>query len=135
MTMDLESAMNRTYELMFIVRPDMMEEDQDKLISTLETAVTSSGGQVKNMEKMGKRRLVYMVRRFHEGLLLLLTFEGSGVLVHDLELRLRVPAGASISAAKRCASSAPKRSKRSITKTCACWRSSSPKAARLCLGD
>ena len=29
--------MNRTYELMFIVRPDMAEEDQDKLISTLET--------------------------------------------------------------------------------------------------
>ena len=47
--------MNRTYELMFIVRPDMTEEDQDKLVSTLETAVTSSGGKVKTFEKMGKR--------------------------------------------------------------------------------
>ncbi len=82
--------MNRTYELMFIVRPDMTEEDQDKLISTLENAVTSSGGQVKNMEKMGKRRLAYTVRRFHDGLFLLLTFEGSGGLVHELERRLRV---------------------------------------------
>ena len=82
--------MNRTYELMFIVRPDMTEEDQDKLISTLETAVTSSGGQVKNVEKMGKRRLAYTVRRFHDGLYILLTFEGSGGLVHELERRLRV---------------------------------------------
>jgi len=82
--------MNRTYELMFIVRPDMTEEDQDKLISTLETAVTSSGGQVKNMEKMGKRRLAYTVRRFHDGMYMLLTFEGSGGLVHELERRLRV---------------------------------------------
>ena len=82
--------MNRTYELMFIVRPDMTEEDQDKLISTLETAVTSSGGQVKGMEKMGKRRLAYMVRRFHDGMYILLTFEGSGGLVHELERRLRV---------------------------------------------
>jgi small subunit ribosomal protein S6 len=82
--------MNRTYELMFIVRPDMTEEDQDKLISTLETAVTSSGGQVKNMEKMGKRRLAYTVRRFHDGMYLLLTFEGGGGLVHELERRLRV---------------------------------------------
>jgi small subunit ribosomal protein S6 len=82
--------MNRTYELMFIVRPDMTEEDQDKLISTLETAVTSSGGQVKSMEKMGKRRLAYMVRRFHDGMYILLTFEGSGGLVHELERRLRV---------------------------------------------
>ena len=55
--------MNRTYELMFIVRPDMSEEEQDKLISTLETAVTSSGGNVKSVEKMGKRRLAYMVRQ------------------------------------------------------------------------
>jgi small subunit ribosomal protein S6 len=82
--------MNRTYELMFIVRPDMTEEDQDKLISTLETAVTSSGGQVKNMEKMGKRRLAYTVRRFHDGMYMLLTFEGGGGLVHELERRLRV---------------------------------------------
>jgi small subunit ribosomal protein S6 len=82
--------MNRTYELMFIVRPDMTEEDQDKLISTLETAVTSSGGKVKNVEKMGKRRLAYTVRKFHDGLYLLLTFEGSGGLVHELERRLRV---------------------------------------------
>jgi small subunit ribosomal protein S6 len=82
--------MNRTYELMFIVRPDMVEEDQDKLISTLETAVTSSGGAVKSVEKMGKRRLAYIVRRFHDGLFILLTFEGSGGLVHELERRLRV---------------------------------------------
>jgi small subunit ribosomal protein S6 len=77
--------MNRTYELMFIVRPDMTEEDQDKLISTLGTAVSSSGGTVKNVEKMGKRRLAY-----NDGMYILLTFEGSGGLVHELERRLRV---------------------------------------------
>jgi small subunit ribosomal protein S6 len=82
--------MNRTYELMFIVRPDMAEEDQDKLISTLETAVTSTGGQVKNVERMGKRRLAYTVRKFHDGIYVLLTVEGAGGLIHELERRLRV---------------------------------------------
>ncbi len=82
--------MNRTYELMFIVRPDMAEEDQDKLISTLESAVTSTGGQVKNVERMGKRRLAYTVRKFHDGIYVLLTVEGSGGLIHELERRLRV---------------------------------------------
>ena len=82
--------MNRTYELMFIVRPDMVEEDQDKLISTLQTAVTTSGGLVKSVEKMGKRRLAYTVRRFHDGLYMLLTVEGGGGLIHELERRLRV---------------------------------------------
>jgi len=82
--------MNRTYELMFIVRPDMVDEELDKLISTLETAVTNTGGAVKNVEKMGKRRLAYTVRRFNDGMYVLLTVEGGGGLIHELERRLRV---------------------------------------------
>lgn len=82
--------MNRTYEVMFIVRPDMAEEDLDKLISTLETAVTSTNGTVKSVEKMGKRRLAYVVGRFHDGMYILLTVEGGGGLIHELERRLRV---------------------------------------------
>jgi small subunit ribosomal protein S6 len=82
--------MNRTYELMFIVRPDMVEEDQDKLISSLESNVTASGGTVKSVEKMGKRRLAYTVRRFHDGIYILLTVEGGGAVIHEVERRLRV---------------------------------------------
>ncbi|HKN37400.1 MAG TPA: 30S ribosomal protein S6 [Terriglobales bacterium] len=82
--------MNRTYELMFIVRPDMADEDLDKLISTLESQVTTSGGTVKGVERMGKRRLAYTVRRFQDGMYILLTVEGSGALIHELERRLRV---------------------------------------------
>jgi small subunit ribosomal protein S6 len=82
--------MNRTYELMFIVRPDMPEEEQDKLISTLESAITSSGGALKKVERMGKRRLAYTVSRFFEGIYILLIVEGAGGLVHELERRLRV---------------------------------------------
>jgi small subunit ribosomal protein S6 len=82
--------MQRTYELMFIVRPDMAEEEVDKLISTFESSVTSAGGTVKGSEKMGKRRLAYQVRRFNEGQYVLLTIEGSGQVVHEVERRLRV---------------------------------------------
>jgi small subunit ribosomal protein S6 len=82
--------MNRTYELMFIVRPDMAEEDLDKLISTLESQVATTGGAVKSVERMGKRRLAYVVRRFQDGVYVLLTVEGGGSLIHELERRLRV---------------------------------------------
>ena len=40
--------MNRTYELMFIVRPDMVDEDLNKLISTLGSTVTLAGGAIKS---------------------------------------------------------------------------------------
>jgi small subunit ribosomal protein S6 len=82
--------MNRTYELMFIVRPDMTDEDLDKLISTLQSVVPASGGSVQKVEKMGKRRLAYTVRRFHDGIYVLMVIEGGGPAIHELERRLRV---------------------------------------------
>ena len=82
--------MNRTYELMFILRPDTPEEDQDKLVSTLESAITAASGTLKSVDKLGKRRLAYSVRRFHDGFYILLTIEGAGGLIHELERRLRV---------------------------------------------
>ena len=82
--------MNRTYELMFIVRPDMTDEDLDKLISNLQSSVPGTGGTVKSVEKMGKRRLAYTVRRFHDGIYVLMIVEGGGAAIHELERRLRV---------------------------------------------
>ncbi len=83
--------MQRTYELMFIVRPDMTDEDLDKLISTLESQVSSTaGGSVKSVERMGKRRLAYAVRNFGDGIYVLFTVEGSGAVVREVERRLRV---------------------------------------------
>ena len=82
--------MQRTCELMFIVRPDMPEEEQDKLISNLETQVGGAGGSVKSVERMGKRRLAYVVRRFQDGIYVLMTLEGEGGMVKEVERRLRV---------------------------------------------
>ena len=82
--------MQRTYEVMFIVRPDIGDEGLEKLVSTLESQVSGAGGTVKSVERMGKRRLAYMVRRFQEGTYILFTVEGGGDAIHEMERRLRV---------------------------------------------
>ena len=82
--------MSRVYEVMFIVRPDVAEEDVDKLIAGFSTTVTGGGGVVKNVEKMGRRKLAYMVRKFNDGNYVLLTIEATGPVVLELERRLRV---------------------------------------------
>jgi small subunit ribosomal protein S6 len=82
--------MQRTYEVMFIVRPDLQEEDVEKLISTLQTTATNAGAQVQNAEKMGKRRLAYDVRKFSDGLYVLFTLLADGKAIHELERRMRV---------------------------------------------
>jgi small subunit ribosomal protein S6 len=82
--------MQRTYEVMFIVRPDLVEEEMDKLISTLEGHATGAGATVKNTERMGKRRLAYQVRKFNDGFYVLMTVEADGKAIHEIERRLRV---------------------------------------------
>ena len=82
--------MQRSYEVMFIVRPDLTEEDVDKLISTLQTHATNAGATVLNAEKMGKRRLAYDVKKFQDGMYVLFTLNADGKAVHELERRMRV---------------------------------------------
>jgi small subunit ribosomal protein S6 len=82
--------MPRVYEVMFIVRPDVTEEDADKLIAGFSDTVTKGGGVVKTVEKMGRRKLAYMVRKFNDGNYVLLTIEANGAVVLELERRLRV---------------------------------------------
>lgn len=82
--------MNRVYEVMFIVRPDVADEDADKLIAGFSATVTGGGGAVKSVEKMGKRKLAYTVRKFNDGNYVLLTIEADGAVVLELERRLRV---------------------------------------------
>jgi small subunit ribosomal protein S6 len=82
--------MQRFYEVMFIVRPDTQDEDVDKLIAGFEATVTNGGGAVRSTEKLGRRKLAYMVRKFNEGNYVLLTVDADGKLVAELERRLRV---------------------------------------------
>ena len=82
--------MNRTYEIMFIVRPDVEEADLDKLIEGFSKNVTDGGGEVKTVEKMGRRRLAYTVRKFNDGFYVLLTIAAEGKLITEIERRLRV---------------------------------------------
>src|SRR5208282_1807379 len=81
--------MNRNYELMFIVRPDMVDEDLNKLISTLESSVTSAGGTAKSAV-WGKRRLAYRVGKFNDGIFVLMLIDATGAMVHEVERRLCV---------------------------------------------
>jgi small subunit ribosomal protein S6 len=82
--------MNRTYEIMFIVRPDVEEADLDKLIEGFSANVVSGGGEVKSVEKMGRRRLAYTVRKFNDGFYVLLNVAIPGAGVLEIERRLRV---------------------------------------------
>ncbi len=81
----------RTYEVPFIVTPTATEEDVERLITQFEQVVKDQGGKVVKVDRMGRRRLAYPIRRkFREGIYVLLLVEGSGREIAELERRLRI---------------------------------------------
>jgi small subunit ribosomal protein S6 len=82
--------MNRSYEIMFILRPDIEEAEIDKIIETFSGYVTGGGGTIRQTEKMWRRRLAYTVRKFNDGFYILLIVDAPASLIHEIERRLRV---------------------------------------------
>ena len=80
----------RKYEIIFLVRPDVSEEDVGKLITQFEGVVAGAGGKVEKAEKMGRRRLAYRVAGQREAFYVFFSLEGSGDTVKEFERRLKV---------------------------------------------
>lgn len=80
----------RTYEELFIVKPDATEEDVDHLIEQMKGVITNSRGTVTKAERWGKRRLAYKVDKYREGEYVLLEFQAAADTVREFERRLRV---------------------------------------------
>ena len=80
----------RSYEIMFIVNPTVPEEEIDKINSQLEGIITSGGGTIEKVEKMGKRRLAYDINKHREGFYVLFVIAANGDIIKECERRLRV---------------------------------------------
>ena len=57
----------RNYEIMFIVRPTLAEEEIKKVVKTFEDILTTNGAKVTNFKEMGQRELAYEINDFKSG--------------------------------------------------------------------
>ena len=84
---------DRTYEILFIADPNLGEPEVDALAAQVQGFVEKDGGRLQKMEKWGKKRLAYDVRRHREGYYVLLVVEGTGAMVKEVERRIKVTDG------------------------------------------
>ncbi len=80
----------RTYEVLFIADPNLTEEQVDALTATVQGFCEKEGGKVQKVEKWGKKRLAYLVKKQREGSYVLLTVDGKAALVKEVERRMHV---------------------------------------------
>jgi small subunit ribosomal protein S6 len=82
--------MNRIYEELFILRPDITEEEITPVTDQVRSIVTNAGGTVDKEERWGVRKLAYRVEKRAEGYYVLLQLTMPSSTVRELERRLRV---------------------------------------------
>ena len=78
----------RTYEVLFILSPQVAEEEATSLITDFKHVGESTGAKLAHEEAWGRRRLAYPIQKFHEGNYHLFVFESDGSLA-ELDRRMK----------------------------------------------
>lgn len=78
------------YETMYILRPDIPEEEVETHVSKYRDLVTEAGAEVLDCQMRGKRRLAYPIARHKEGIYVQLAHNGNGQQVASLERAMRL---------------------------------------------
>ena len=80
----------RMYETIFIVKPDLSEEETKGLTAKVQEVITGMKGDFKRLEDWGARKLAYPINKFNRGRYYFLRFDGDAALIAELERRLRL---------------------------------------------
>ena len=80
----------RKYETIFILDPDLEEEQVQSAIEKVKGIITQTNGEIQKVEDWGKRKLAYEVKKKSKGHYILIHFLGTPALLSELERNFRV---------------------------------------------
>jgi small subunit ribosomal protein S6 len=80
----------RTYEVVFVAAPTLTSEELDAFIAHTQAVIEGKSGRIIKVDNWGKRSLAYKIKRFRDAYYVVLTIEGDGAAIAELERRFRV---------------------------------------------
>lgn len=78
------------YELTVIIRPELSEEERDKVLNKIEEIITAAKGEVVSRDMWGRRELSYPIKKYTEGVYVLFTFNIPGTATRDIDYRVKI---------------------------------------------
>ena len=79
----------RKYEVMYIIRPDIEQEAVQAAVDKFQGIITN-GGEITKHEVQGKRRLAYEIKKFRDGVYVLVNFNAEPAVVTELERLMKI---------------------------------------------
>ena len=80
----------REYEVMYIIKPGLEEDNYNQIIEKFNALVQTNGGEIIKVEPWGKRRLAYEIEKLREGYYVLMRINGAPELPKELERNFRI---------------------------------------------
>ena len=80
----------RDYELIVILSPELAEEDVPAAIDRLSQLIADRGGEVKDVNRWGRRKLAYPIKKHVEGSYLITQVRLDPNRASDVEAGLRI---------------------------------------------
>ena len=78
------------YETMYILRPDIAEDEVTNHIDKYNKLLEEFGGNVLDSQMRGKRRLAYQITKHREGIYVQLSHQGDGQHIFKIEKAMRL---------------------------------------------
>ncbi len=78
------------YETMYILRPDLTEEQVEQAVTKYQGQITENGGELLETQHRGKRRLAYPILKHKEGVYIQMNFKGGGAQIAPMERAMRL---------------------------------------------
>ena len=82
--------MSRMYETIYIVKPDLVDEENKALTTKINEVIAKMNGEVRKLEDWGVRKLAYPINKITRGRYMYLRSDGDAALIAELERRLRL---------------------------------------------
>ena len=79
----------RYYETLYLMRPDLTEEDLAKVQGRLSETISKHDGEIIRSEKWKERNLAYRIGDYEKGIYYLLTYKSLPSAVNEMEKNLR----------------------------------------------
>src|SRR5262245_21443556 len=83
----------RTYELIYILKPDATEQEVADLHGQVAGIVERMSGSIEQTDTWGRRKMAYEIRHNKEGFYVLEVIKGTGELMKEIDRRLKVTEG------------------------------------------
>jgi len=80
----------RKYEVMYIIRTDVEQEQVQATVEKFQNIITNGGGEITKHDLMGKRRLAYEINKFRDGHYVLVNFNAEPAVVAELDRVLKI---------------------------------------------